>query len=256
MSFAMEVCAEAGIPFIVLDRPNPLGGRIVEGPYLHMGRIFRHPLPLRHGMTYGELATMWNETEGFEADLTVIKMKGWRRNMIWNETGLFWVMPSPNMGTLETAIVYPGQCLFERMNISEGRGTTKPFLMTGATWIDAEGAAKDLNSRGIKGAVFRPVYFIPKSFSTDSNPRAKPWNKMSGGVEIMLTDYEAYRSVETALHIIDAYRNTSPDSLVWSPPPVLKCLDEPEMTVEDVIKDCQEEIFDFVELRKKYLLYQ
>ena len=256
MSFAMEVCAEAGIPFIVLDRPNPLGGRIVEGPYLHMGRIFRHPLPLRHGMTYGELATMWNETEGFEADLTVIKMKGWRRNMIWNETGLFWVMPSPNMGTLETAIVYPGQCLFERMNISEGRGTTKPFLMTGATWIDAEGAAKDLNSRGIKGAVFRPVYFIPKSFSTDSNPRAKPWNKMSGGVEIMLTDYEAYRSVETALHIIDAYRNTSPDSLVWSPPPVLKCLDEPEMTVEDVIKDCQEEIFEFVELRKKYLLYQ
>jgi len=256
MSFAMEACADAGIPFIVLDRPNPLGGRIVEGPYLNLKRIFRHPLPLRHGMTYGELATMWNETEGFGADLTVITMKGWRRNMIWDETGLFWVMPSPNMGTLETAIVYPGQCLFERMNISEGRGTTKPFLLTGSTWIDAEKAAIDLNSRGIKGAVFRPVYFIPKYFSTYSNPRAKPWNKMCGGVEIMLTDYEAYRSVETALHIIDAYQRTSPDSLVWSPPPVMKHLEEPEMTVNDVLEACREEISEFLEIREKYLIYR
>jgi uncharacterized protein YbbC (DUF1343 family) len=256
MSFAMEACADAGIPFIVLDRPNPLGGLVVEGPYLHLGRIFRHPLPLRHGMTYGELATLWNDTEGFGADLTVVRMKGWRRNMIWDETGLFWVMPSPNMGTLETAIVYPGQCLFERMNLSEGRGTTKPFLLTGAPWIDAEKAAEDLNNRGIQGAVFRPVHFIPKNFSTDANKRAKPWNKMCGGVEIMLTDYKAYRSVEAALHIIDAYRKTSPDSLVWSPPPILKRLDEPDMKVEDVVRMCQEEIQDFLEIRQRYLLYR
>ncbi len=133
MSFAMEACSEVGIPFIVLDRPNPLGGRIVEGPNLDLGRIFRHTLPLRHGMTYGELATMWNETENYGTDLTVIKMKGWQRYMTWDKTGLFWIMPSPNMGTLETAIVYPGQCLFERMNMSEGRGTTKPFLINRGT---------------------------------------------------------------------------------------------------------------------------
>jgi len=256
MSFAMEICAEAGIPFIVLDRPNPLGGLIVEGPYLDLGGIFRHPLPLRHGMTYGELATMWNETEGFGAELIVIKMKGWHRNMMWNATGLLWVMPSPNMGTLETAIVYPGQCLFERMNISEGRGTTKPFLLTGAPWIDAEKAAKDLNDRGIKGALFRSVYFIPKSSGTDANPREKPWNEICGGVEIMLTDDEAYRSVEAAAHIIDAYRKTNPDSLVWSPPPTIKRLEEPGMTVEQVVKACQDEVSEFLEIRSKYLLYR
>ncbi|MBS0010818.1 MAG: DUF1343 domain-containing protein, partial [Bacteroidales bacterium] len=208
MSFAMEACAEAGVTFMVLDRPNPLGGRMVEGPTLDMGGIFRHPLPLSHGMTYGELAMMWNETEGFGADLHVIKMKGWRRDMLWPETGLLWVMPSPNMGTFETAVVYPGQCLFERSNISEGRGTTKPFLLTGSTWINAEQAARDLNSRGIAGAVFRPVYFIPANYEGYANPRGKPWNNMSGGVEIMLTDYRTYRPVETSLHIIDAYRAT------------------------------------------------
>ncbi len=256
MSFAMEACAKAGIPFIVLDRPNPLGGRVVEGPNLSMGGIFRHPLPLRHGMTYGELATMWNDTEKYGADLIVVKMEGWNRNMMWTETGLLWVMPSPNMGTLETAIVYPGQCLFERMNISEGRGTTKPFLLTGSTWVQAEKAAADLNSRGIKGAIFRPVYFIPENNTQSSNPRGKPWNKVSGGVEIMVTDYAAYRSVETALHIIDAYRKTSPDSLVWSPPAIMRSLDEPGMSVGKVIEACQQDVAGFIKIREKYLLYK
>jgi uncharacterized protein YbbC (DUF1343 family) len=207
-------------------------------------------------MTYGELATMWNETEGYGADLTVVKMQGWRRSMMWDETGLLWVMPSPNMGTLETAIVYPGQCLFERTNISEGRGTTKPFLLTGSTWVDAEMAAMDLNSRGIRGAYFRPVYFVPAGTETGSNPRGKPWNKMCGGVEIMLTDPAEYRSVEAAVNIIDAYRKTNPDSLVWSPPAAIKRLEEPGMTVEQVIKACQDDVGAFIELRKKYLLYR
>jgi len=256
MSFAMEVCAEAGVTFMVLDRPNPLGGRMVEGPTLNMGGIFRHPLPLRHGMTYGELAMMWNETEGFGADLEVIKMKGWRRDMLWPETGLLWVMPSPNMGTFETAVVYPGQCLFERSNISEGRGTTKPFLLTGSTWIKAEEAAADLNKRGIPGAIFRPVYFIPANYEGYANPRGKPWNMMSGGVEIMVTDYRTYRPVETTLHVIDAYRATNPDSLVWSPPPLLKMLDEPGSTVEQVVDACRGDIKEFLDIRRKYLLYK
>ena len=256
MSHAMEACARAGIPFIVLDRPNPLGGRIVEGPMHDTIRMYRHRIPLRHGMTYGELATMWNETEGYGADLTVIKMKGWRRNMMWDETGLMWVMPSPNIDNWETAVVYPGQCLFERTNMSEGRGTTKPFLLTGAPWVDAGKAADDLNSRGITGAYFRPVYFVPRSAGTGYNRSSKPWNEMCGGVEIMLTDPAAFRSVEASLHIIDAYRKTSPDSLVWSPPLLMRRLNEPGVTVEDVVKACQDDVAEFMEMRQKYLLYR
>jgi len=256
MSHAMEACAKAGIPFIVLDRPNPLGGRVVEGPMQDTISIYNHRLPLRHGMTYGELAKMWNETEGYGADLTVVKMKGWRRSMMWNETGLQWVMPSPNIDNWETAVVYPGQCLFERTNMSEGRGMTKPFIVTGAPWVNAEKAAADLNSRGIRGAYFRPLYFIPRSSGPVSNRSSKPWNEMCGGVEIMLTDPAAYRSVEAALHIIDAYRKTSPDSLKWSPPAIMRKLNEPGVTVEEVVKACQDDVSEFMEIRQKYLLYR
>ena len=261
MSYAMEAAAKSGITFIVLDRPNPLGGEVVEGPYHNRSGIFRHLLPLRHGMTYGELATMWNDTEGYGADLTVVRMKGWHRDMTWDDTGLFWVMPSPNMDTVETAIVYPGQCLFERMNISEGRGTTKPFLITGAPWVDDIRAAEDLNSRGITGVVFRPLSYLPRQLLppgtwSSSRPYTKPWNLMCHGVEIMLTDFKAYRSVESALHIVDAYRNTNPDSLIWFPPDIMKKLDEPGMTVEEVVKGCQDEIAEFMDIRKKYLLYE
>ncbi len=256
MSHAMEACARAGIPFIVLDRPNPLGGRVVEGPMYDTINVYRHRLPLRHGMTYGELATMWNEEEGYGADLTVIRMKGWRRSMMWKETGLQWVMPSPNMDTWETAVVYPGQCLFERTNISEGRGMTKPFLVTGAPWINAEEVAADLNSRDIKGAYFRPLYFMPRAAGPGYNHSSKPWNVMCGGVEIMVTDPAVYRSVEASLHIIDAYNKNSPGSLVWSPPKLIKRLTDPGVTVEQVVKECQDDIREFMDVRKKYLLYR
>lgn len=256
MSHAMEACAKAGVPFIVLDRPNPLGGRIVEGPMHDTISIYRHRLPLRHGMTYGELAKMWNETEGYGADLTVIRIKGWNRSMMWSETGLQWVMPSPNMDNWETAVVYPGQCLFERTNMSEGRGMTKPFLVTGAPWVNAEQAAADLNARGIAGAYFRPLYFIPRSSGPVITRTSKPWNEMCGGVEIIFTDPAAYRSVEASLHIIDAYRKTSPDSLVWNPPTLIRRLNEPGVTVEEVVKACQDDIREFMETRQKYLLYR
>ncbi len=260
MFLSMKACAEAGIPYIVLDRPNPLGGEVVEGPFLNFWYVLKDPLPLRHAMTYGELATMWNETDKVGADLTVIKMKGWKRSMLWDDTGLFWVMPSPNMDTFETCVVYPGQCLFERMNISEARGTTKPFLITGAPWINGIEAAKDLNSRNIPGAVFRPVSFIPQRFVSPSaqgrsRPYTKPWNEMCSGVEIMLTDYKAYRSVEAAVHIIDAYRKTCPDSLVWFPPEPLKDLDKPGMTVEQVVNSYKKETDEWKAMSRKYYLY-
>jgi uncharacterized protein YbbC (DUF1343 family)/uncharacterized lipoprotein YddW (UPF0748 family) len=255
MSFAMEACAREGIPFIVLDRPNPLGGTIVEGPMLNLGGIFRQSLPLRHGMTYGELATMWNETQHIGADLMVIKMKGWNRNDTWDKTGLPWIMPSPNMGTFETALVYPGQCLFERTNISEGRGTTKPFLMTGAPWIDGVQVAAAMNGLEIPGAVFRPVYFIPEHTASDDNPRNKPWNRMCSGVEILVTDPHAYRPVKTSLYLMDAYRRMNTDSLRWDPPEIIRLLEKSGMTVEQVAEACQQEIRDFMLIRKKYLLY-
>ncbi|MGB8357506.1 MAG: hypothetical protein WCD55_02720, partial [Bacteroidales bacterium] len=125
-----------------------------------------------------------------------------------------------------------------------------------STWINPEKAAEDLNARGIRGAYFRPVYFVPAGTDTGSNPRGKPWNKMCGGVEIMLTDPAEYRSVEAAVNIIDAYRKTNPDSLVWSPPALIKRLEEPGMTVEQVIKACQDDVSQFMEVRKKYLLYR
>ena len=128
--------------------------------------------------------------------------------------------------------------------------------MTGAPWVDPVSAAEDLNSRGIDGAIFRPVYFIPKTANPGSNPRGKPWNRMCGGVEIILTDFSSYRSVEAAVNMIDAYQKTNPDSLVWSPPAIIKKLDEPGMTVEKVIEACQTEIEPFLEIRKKYLLYE
>ena len=256
MPRAMEACAQAGIPFIVLDRPNPLGGRVVEGPLLDLGGLFHHALPLRHGMTYGELATMWNHTEGYGADLTVIRMQGWRRGMTWDDTGLPWVMPSPDVGTLETALVYPGQSLFEAMNVSEGRGTTKPFLLVGAPWVDAEKAAADLNGRGIPGAVFRPAHFIPRIDVATPNPRGKPWNQICNGVEIMLTDYAAYRSVEAALHIVDAFGRTSPGSLQWSPPAGLEALYAPGATVEQVIERSRKDAEEFARMRREFLLYR
>jgi len=251
MSYAMEAAAKAGLTFIVPDRPNPLGGKIVEGPYHNRKGIFRHKIPLRHGMTYGEIASMLNETEGYGVDLVVVKMKGWTRDMLWEDTGLHWVMPSPNMDEVETAYVYPGQCLFERCSFSEGRGTTKPFLISGAPWIDNLTVAADLNGRGISGAIFRPVSYIPKGGRSPGDSMV-----MFHGVEIMLTDHHVFKSVEVSLHIIDAYKKSNPDSLKWTPPDVIKKLDEPGMTVDKVIALCQEEIRDFIVTRHKFLLYE
>jgi len=128
--------------------------------------------------------------------------------------------------------------------------------MTGAPWIDAEKAAEDLNNRNIPGALFRPVYFIPQKAKLGGNRRGKPWNQMCSGVEIMLTDVSSYHSVEAALHLIDAYRKTNPDSLNWNPPETIKLLDQPEMDVKKVIEQCQEEIGPFLETREKYLIYE
>jgi len=166
MALAMESCAELGIEFIVLDRPNPIGGKILEGAVLkypeYSSFVGLYPIPERHGLTIGELARLFNDQFlKTKARLTVIPAEGWKRDWWFDQTGLPWVMPSPNMPTLETAAVYPGQVYLEGTNLSEGRGTTRPFELFGAPWIDGWELSRKLNSLDLPGVIFREAWFTP-----------------------------------------------------------------------------------------------
>ena len=203
MAYAMQAAAAAGIPFIVLDRPNPINGVTMEGPMLeyprHSSFIGLYPIPLRHGMTAGELARLFNTNFlKHPASLTIIPMAGWRRAHWFDDTGLPWVLPSPNMPTLATATVYPGQVMLEGTNLSEGRGTTKPFEQFGAPWIDGYVLARALNALALPGVVFREAWFTP-TFSKFAGERC-------GGCQLHISDRSAYRSVATTLSILQAVK--------------------------------------------------
>lgn len=203
MAYAMQAAAEAGIPFIVLDRPNPINGLTMEGPVLeypaHSSFIGLYPVPLRHGMTAGELAQLFNEQFlPRHAALTVVPVQGWRRAQWFSQTGAPWVLPSPNMPTPDTAAVYPGQVLLEGTNLSEGRGTTRPFELFGAPWIDGYVLTRELNALGLPGAVFREAWFTP-TFSKFAGERC-------GGAQIHVVDREAFRAVATTLAILETIR--------------------------------------------------
>src|SRR5437588_737321 len=160
----LRACEKAGVHVVVLNRPNPINGVTVEGPVLdpaYASFVGMHPLPVRHGRTIGELAALFHHEAFPNGRLSVLPMAGWKREMWLDETGLPWVMPSPNMPTLETATVYPGMCLLEATNISEGRGTTRPFELFGAPWIDARDLARSLNAIGLPGVFFREAFFQP-----------------------------------------------------------------------------------------------
>jgi uncharacterized protein YbbC (DUF1343 family) len=208
MAYAMQAAAESGVDFIVLDRPNPINGRDMEGPVLeypeHSSFVGLYPIPERHGMTAGELARMFNDKFlEKKANLTVVPMDGWRREAWLDETGLPWVIPSPNMPTLETATVYPGQVLIEGTNVSEGRGTTRPFELFGAPWIDGYALAGRLNALGLAGVQFREAWFTPY-FS-------KFAGEMCGGAQVHVTDRNVYRPFEAALHIIKTIGEMYPE---------------------------------------------
>lgn len=208
MAYAMESCAKYGVKFIVLDRPNPINGIAIEGNILEdkfRSFVGYYPIPIRHGMTVGELALMFNEE--IKADLDVVSMEGWKRDMWYDDTGLQWVMPSPNMPTLNTAIVYPGTCLFEGTNVSEGRGTTKPFEIIGAPWIDPLLLTDNLNQLSLPGVIFRPLYFVP-TFS-------KYKGLTCGGVQIHVTDRNIYRPVMTALYMLETMIRMYPMEFNW-----------------------------------------
>src|SRR3954469_11226289 len=164
MANCLRAGARHGVPVIICDRPNPINGVDVEGALLEPGFesfVGQFPIPMRHGMTMGELARLFNEQFRLGATVEVVKMEGWTREMYADATGLPWVMPSPNMPTLDTAIVYPGTVLFEGTMLSEGRGTTRPFELVGAPWIDAERFAREMNALKLAGVCFRPAVFEP-----------------------------------------------------------------------------------------------
>ncbi len=210
MAHVMEAAAPLGLPVAVLDRPNPIGGERVEGPILEPGWesfVGRYPLPVRHGMTAGELARWFNETQGIGCDLRVVDMTGWERTMRFDRTGLPWVPPSPNMPTLRTALVYPGGCLIEGTQLSEGRGTTLPFELVGGPGLDARAFAARLRARDLAGVIFRATAFRPMF--------QKHAGETCHGVQIIVTDDSTFRPFETYLAILAAALEVGGGRFAW-----------------------------------------
>ena len=260
MAYAMQAAADAGIPFIVLDRPNPIGGTVMEGPVLESRQssfIGLYPIPLRHGMTAGELARLFNaEFLDKKANLTVVPMENWSRGEWFDETGLPWVLPSPNLPTLDSTTVYPGQVILEGTNLSEGRGTTKPFEMFGAPWIDGFVLAQKLNALNLPGVKFREVWFTP-TFSKFSGEQC-------GGCQLHVTDRNAYRSVAATLAILAVIRELYGDKLelhakyfdhVLGTSSVREALERGE-PVAKIVAACTPGLERFETLRQPYLLYR
>jgi len=214
MANCLRAAVRHGIPVIVCDRPNPIGGLAIEGPVLEPGFesfVGLFPIPMRHGMTIGELARLFNEQFGIGASLSVVTMEGWSRTMYFDETGLPWVMPSPNMPTLDTAVVYPGAVLFEGTQLSEGRGTTRPFELLGAPWIDAERFAADMNTLGVPGARFRPVVFEP-TFQKHARITC-------GGCQTHVVDRRRFLPVLTGVALLSRFYKADPARFAWRQPP-------------------------------------
>ncbi|WP_188454185.1 exo-beta-N-acetylmuramidase NamZ family protein [Virgibacillus oceani] len=264
MAYAMEAAAENDIPFIVLDRPNPQSGTKVEGPVLDpdfASFVGMYPIPLRHGMTVGELAKLFNSEFDIGADLTVVEMNGWKRKMYYDDTQLQFVMPSPNMPTLDTALVYPGAALIEGTNVSEGRGTTRPFELIGAPFINSTDLASELNALHLPGVTFRAASFTP-AFSKHSGT-------LSHGIQIHITHRNAFHPVETGLHIVKTIHDMYPrdfefraensagvsffDNLIgngW----IREGIEEGR-SVDSMKEQWQDELKEFKKIRNDYLLY-
>ncbi len=269
MLYAMKAAAPLGLRFFVLDRPNPIGGAIVEGPTIldgHFSFVGPHPVPIRHGMTVGELALLFREECSIDVDLTVIRCQGWERSMLWAETGLHWVLPSPNMPTPDTALVYPGGCLVEGTNLSEGRGTTRPFELWGAPWLDPDALAEVADwSRGIslRPCAFRPTFhkhagqtcFGVQPHVDDPNAFAPVWFYTAMLAQARRQDpdrfawrTEAYEFVTDPIAIDVLYGSSRERELIESTPSVDELIDLRKLwAVEEA---------DFRSRRAPYLLYQ
>ena len=267
MANCLIAARKLGINVVVCDRPNPIGGAQVEGPMLAAGFesfVGLYPIPMRHGMTIGELARLFNEHFGIGADLEVAAMGHWAREMYQDTAQAPWVMPSPNMPTLDTAIVYPGTVLFEGTSVSEGRGTTRPFELVGAPGIGSERFAEELNRRSLPGVVFRPVVFEPTFH--------KHARQSCGGCQIHVLDRQAFRPVLTGVALVAAFRAADPERFRWRDPPYeyepdklpfdilagsseLREQLEAGLRAEDIARSWEPAVAEFARIRARFLLY-
>ncbi|MGE0393718.1 MAG: exo-beta-N-acetylmuramidase NamZ domain-containing protein [Vicinamibacterales bacterium] len=263
----LRACRRHGVPVIVCDRPNPIGGVLVEGATLVPGFesfVGQFPIPMRHGMTIGELARLFNDAFGLGAEVDVAPLTGWTRGMHADDTGLPWVMPSPNMPTLDTAIVYPGTVLFEGTMLSEGRGTTRPFELVGLPGIDAERFADAMNAEGHAGVFFRPAVFEP-TFQKHARTAC-------GGCQIHVTDRTAFRPVAVGVALIAQFRRLAPGTFAWRRPPyeyehekepfdilagsaTLRTQIEAGVPAREIAASWREDEAAFTRLRQPHLLY-
>jgi uncharacterized protein YbbC (DUF1343 family) len=270
LSYAMEAAAENNIPYIVLDRPNPIRGTWVEGFNREdslRSFVGLHPIVIAHGMTIGELATMYNNEgwlkNGIKANLTVVRMECWMRSMWYDQTGLkIWAKPSPNLPTLESCVVYPGTCFFEGVNISEGRGTEKPFEMIGAPYIDGSKWAKILNDYKLKGVTFEPIEFTTRTIE-GAVQHPKYEGQKSGGVFIKVTDRDSFEPVKAAVYMLSVAKKLYPDSLKWrdrsidrlsGTPSFRKAIDA-GIAPDKIVEMWKESVEKFKAIRAKHLLY-
>jgi len=252
LGLVMEAAAEVGIPVIVLDRPNPLSGLTMEGPILdlkHKSFVGMYSIPIHYGLTTGELANMiiGEKWIGTIPELTVVEMEGWNRSMLFFDTGLPWVQPSPNIPDIETAIRYPGLCLVEGTNVSEGRGTYHPFKYIGAPWINAQQLTLIMNNLNLIGVIFESVSFTPVSIPGKSeNPKYE--NEECFGVHVIITDKLKYRSVKTGVQLIRTIKKLYPEEFEWND--FIYKLWGIDSLLEYDSKD-----ESFIKLAKKYYLY-
>ena len=262
MSLAMEAAAEYDKRFVVLDRPNPINGLQVEGNILKpqfATFVGLYPVPVRHGMTAGELARMFNEQgwlkDSVKADLVVIPMKGWRRRMWYDRTGLKFIKPSPNMVSLETATVYPGLCLLEGTNVSEGRGTTLPFTQFGAPWIDSARLYAELNKLNLPGIRFRPASFTPDS--------SKYKDQQCKGVRIFITDRDLLEPYWSGVLIVNKIYQMYPNKFLWKTnhfdrlcgTSAIREAITNRSSLEELRESWQADLKSFLKIRRKYLMY-
>lgn len=261
MAYAMQSARELNIPFVVFDRPNPVGGEQVEGGLLNpafSSFIGLYPLPMRHGLTIGELARLFNEEFGIGANLVVVPMQGWQRRMQQTETGLPWVMTSPNIPTPDSALVYASTALFGGSNVSEGIGTTRPFELVGAPWLDGEKLAEMLNLQRLPGVYFRPVHFTPQ------------WGKYQGrvcnGIQLHLINRQAFAAVPVGLRLLEAIRQQGGSRFQWNAPKGKdrwmidlyvgsSDLREGKVSTADLLSQWAKEAENFRLKTKKYQLY-
>ena len=264
----LRACARGRIPVILLDRPNPIGGESVEGPLLDMkyrSFVGLAPLPMRHGLTAGEALSMLNERDGSPCELRVVRMSGWRRAMRFADTGLPWVLPSPNIPTPDAALAYPGTVMLEGTNVSEGRGTTRPFEIIGAPWLDPDSYARELESFAIPGVSYRPLRFVPT------------WDKHAGegcgGVQIHVVDARLFLPVRCGAAAIAAARRLGPRYFAWKKPPYEYERSIPPIDIisgnaglreavdrggslENLFASWKRDEASFLEERRAYLLYE